>query len=89
MKIKDERGYELVSYTGDHLKLPSKTHLTVEEIDVDEMLIGQTSTLAAKVFFVGGHNGDSYGQYPTLEEAIAKLKLVLSVPKAARLRFDE
>lgn len=41
------------------------------------------------VHFVSGNNGDEYGQFVTIEEAITKARFMASVPVEERRQYDQ
>jgi hypothetical protein len=84
----DSKGYENIK-TKQNEEIPSKEIWKKNGVYVYKSYIPQTYTSSAIVYFVYGTNGDSYGQFPNEEKAIAKAKKMASLSEEERRKFDE
>jgi len=82
-------GYELVEQHGDWLKNPSVEHFHKNGVEVLELLLGYDHKFSKRVFFVQGDNGDSFGQFPNLKDALDHAGAMANLSEEQRHKYDE
>lgn len=87
--IQRDRRFELVQVSGDPWSMKSVRHYELNGVYVDESLIPWDHTSCTRVYFVSGTNGDEFGQFPALGEAMVKARAMSSLSQAERRKFDE
>lgn len=88
MKNFEKIEHETLDFDQHCLKYPSITVASGHGVYTQKCFIPYTHETTKVVYFVNGENGDSYGQYATLDEAIAQHEFIKSLPLAERRKYD-
>jgi len=80
--------HNFATFDEQNKMFPSERIVESDGVYIQKNFIPWDHESVTVVFFVDGANGDSYGQFPTLEKACVKFAEVLSLPKTERRKLD-
>jgi len=87
----DKDGFEMIKRAEkcDMFQIPSELFAHNRGVEIRLVHIAYDHTHTKSVYFVDGDNGDSYGQFNTIEKARVKFAQMIKLTEKERGVFDE
>ena len=84
----DKRSYHHFEYLGDPFAMSSELVIELNGVKLTKHYLAYAEKDVSLVYFIDGTNGDHYGQFPELNQALDRFHFLKKVPENERRQYD-